>query len=134
MTAGRVAQTRAASIRPASLDAEVGGDDSNTFGDIIEDERAEAPFLGLESRVLRQIMHEMVATLSARERQILNARFGLDGSAPQTLEEVGLTLGVTRERVRQIQDKCLRKLREQMKKMDLQGQPALLREEERVAA
>jgi RNA polymerase primary sigma factor len=128
ISATEVANRRTASNRPVSLDAQIGGEGSNTFGEMVEDENAAAPFLELESKAVKNILVEILGTLSGREKQILVARFGLDGRPPQTLEDVGLSLRITRERVRQIQDKCLRKLRELMQKMDLEKNPADLRE------
>jgi len=112
LAAARVAQLRTAAIRPASLDAPIGSDDdSNLFGDIVEDEKAENPYAMLEDKTVREMLEEMVRKLDAREATILRYRFGLDGGNEKTLEEVGEKFGVTRERVRQIQNIALRKLR-----------------------
>jgi RNA polymerase primary sigma factor len=110
-TAARIAQMRTASIRPASLDAPLGDDDSNLFGDIVEDERAENPYDMLEDKTVTDMLAELVETLDPREATILRYRFGLDGGTEKTLEEVGQKFGVTRERVRQIQNIALHKLR-----------------------
>jgi RNA polymerase primary sigma factor len=111
MTASRVAQLRTAAIRPASLDAPVGDeDDSHLFGDIIEDEQAETPYEQLEEKTVTTMLRDMVKTLPPREATILTFRFGLDGGSERTLEEVGQKFGVTRERVRQIQNIALRRM------------------------
>ncbi len=121
MTASRVAQLRTAAIRPASLDAPVGNeDDSNVFGDIIEDEHAETPYEQLKEKTVTTMLREMVKTLPPREAAILTFRFGLDGGSERTLEEVGQKFHVTRERIRQIQNLALHKLRRMIEKREAQ--------------
>ncbi len=121
MTASRVAQLRTAAIRPASLDAPVGDeDDSHLFGEIIEDEQAETPYEQLEEKTVSTMLRDMVKTLPPREATILTYRFGLDGGSERTLEEVGQKFGVTRERVRQIQNIALRKLRRMIERREAQ--------------
>ena len=114
----RVSQLRTASIRPASLDAPIGDDDSNTFGEIVEDERAEDPYEKLEEKTVYDMIDQMVDRLEPREQTILRYRFGLDGGSEKTLEEVGVRFGVTRERIRQIQNLALKKLRRMVEKME----------------
>lgn len=116
----RVAQMRTAAIRPASLDAPIGDDDSNTFGEIVQDESADTPYEELEEKTVTKMLREMVKTLDPREETILRYRFGLDGGTEKTLEEVGQKFNVTRERVRQIQNIALRKLRKMIEKMEAQ--------------
>jgi len=118
ITAGRVAQMRLASIRPASLDAPIGDDDSNNFSEIVQDENATSPYENLEEKTVTGMLQEMVHTLDAREETILRYRFGLDGGTEKTLEEVGEKFGVTRERIRQIQNIALRKLRKMIEKFE----------------
>lgn len=119
MTAARVAQMRTAAIRPASLDAPIGDDgDSNSFGEVIEDENAESPYQHLEDKAITVMLQDMVKELPEREAKILNYRFGLDGGNEKTLEEVGHKFGVTRERVRQIQNIALNRLRKKIEKID----------------
>jgi RNA polymerase primary sigma factor len=120
MTAARVAQLRTAAIRPASLDAPIGDDDSNNFSEIVQDESAETPYQQLEEKTVTQMLQEMVKTLDPREATILRYRFGLDGGGEKTLEEVGAKFGVTRERIRQIQNIALRKLRRMIEKLEAQ--------------
>jgi RNA polymerase primary sigma factor len=118
ITAARVAQMRMAAIRPASLDAPIGDEDSNNFAEVVEDESADTPYEQLEEKTVTRMLQEMVRTLDPREATILRARFGLDGGAQKTLEEVGQKFGVTRERVRQIQNIALKKLRKMIEKME----------------
>ncbi len=117
-TAARVSQMRTASIRPASLDAPIGDDDSNNFSEMVEDERAVNPYDELEDKTVTGMLQDMVKHLNDREATILRYRFGLDGGAEKTLEEVGVKFGVTRERVRQIQNLALRKLRKMIEKLE----------------
>jgi len=118
MTPLRVRQMRLASIRPASLDAPIGDDDSNNFSDVVEDENATSPYENLEDKTVTDMLQDMVKHLDPREATILRYRFGLDGGSEKTLEEVGQKFGVTRERVRQIQNLALRKLRKMIEKLE----------------
>jgi len=118
ITATRVAQMRTAAIRPASLDAPIGDEDSNSFGEIVQDENADTPYEKLEEKTVTAMLQEMVKTLDDREATILRYRFGLDGGTEKTLEEVGQKFGVTRERVRQIQNIALNKLRKMIEKRE----------------
>ena len=118
MTASRVAQLRTAAIRPASLDAPIGDEDSNNFSEVVQDENAATPYQELEEKTVSAMLQEMVRTLDPREATILRYRFGLDGGSEKTLEEVGQKFGVTRERVRQIQNIALTKLRKMIEKLE----------------
>src|SRR5258705_13341908 len=118
ISATRVAQMRTAAIRPASLDAPIGDDDSNNFAEVVQDEAADTPYEQLEEKTVTRMLQEMVKTLDPREATILRARFGLDGGPHKTLEEVGQKFGVTRDRVRQIQNIALKKLRKMIEKME----------------
>jgi len=118
MTASRVAQLRTAAIRPASLDAPIGDEDSNNFSEVVQDENASTPYEQLEEKTVSAMLQEMVKTLDSREATILRYRFGLDGGSEKTLEEVGQKFGVTRERVRQIQNIALAKLRKMIEKFE----------------
>lgn len=111
----KVAHLKSVSVRPASLDAPVGEDgDSSTFGEIVGDENAVSPFENLRAKNLNNDLHSMVDSLDPREAEIIKLRFGLDGHDELTLEEVGRKFRVTRERVRQLQNLALSKMRRAM--------------------
>jgi RNA polymerase primary sigma factor len=118
VTSARIRQMRLAGIRPASLDAPIGDDESNYFSDVVEDENATSPYENLKDKTVTGMLQDMVTHLDAREATILRYRFGLDGGTEKTLEEVGRKFGVTRERVRQIQNLALRKLRKMIEKLE----------------
>jgi len=109
--AAKVAALRKLGVSPVSLDAPIGDEDDSRFGDIVQDEGAVTPYELLRVKTMRQEIREQVKYLDPREAEILTLRFGLDGHSPRTLEEVGKRFKVTRERVRQIQEIALRKLR-----------------------
>jgi len=94
--------------QPVSLEKPIGDEQQSELGDFLEDETAESPF-ELASEHLRR-EHRALATLPVREREVIEMRFGLTGSQPQTLEEVGQAFSVTRERIRQIENHTLKKL------------------------
>ena len=116
--AQKVAQLKRAAIRPASLDAPVSDGDSTEFGELVSDENQKDPFEILRDKLLKQDIDQMLSVLDEREATILTLRFGLDGSRPRTLEEVGRKFGVTRERVRQLQNLALQRLRTMMEERD----------------
>jgi len=118
LTRAKVAQLRTISVRPASLDAPIGDDDATEFSEVVGDDAALTPFELLRDKTLRQEVRDILEELDAREAEILTLRFGLDGNKPKTLEEVGKKFRVTRERVRQIQNIALTKLRRVMEKQD----------------
>jgi RNA polymerase primary sigma factor len=107
----KVAALRKLGVSPISLDAPIGDEDDGRFGDIVQDEGALTPYELLRVKTMRQEIREHVKYLAPREAEILTMRFGLDGLQPRTLEQVGKKFKVTRERVRQIQEIALRKLR-----------------------
>jgi RNA polymerase primary sigma factor len=96
---------------PLSLEMPVGDDDSSRLGDFVEDNGVAAPDDLVVTGLLRDDLENIMRTLSDRERMVLRLRFGLDDGRPRTLEEVGRVYNVTRERIRQIEAKALRKLR-----------------------
>ena len=98
-----------------SLDTPVGDDEENCVGDLIADHNIENPITAMIAEANRSIIDAVFSTLNDREAQILRLRFGLEGERAQTLEEVGTHFGVTRERIRQIESKALRKLRNPMR-------------------
>jgi RNA polymerase primary sigma factor len=114
----KVVRLKSVGIRPASLDAPVGNDDSAEFGEIIGDEDAQTPFELLQDEDLRNEMDGVLDVLDDREKKIISQRFGLDGGKPKTLEDVGKNFGVTRERIRQLQNVALAKLRRALSKKE----------------
>jgi RNA polymerase primary sigma factor len=106
----RVAELLSLTQGTVSLETPIGHDEQATLGDLIADEE-EAPHELLTRRLAQEQVREVIEALTERERQILKMRFGLDGSRPKTLEEVGAEFNVTRERIRQIEAKTLAKLR-----------------------
>jgi RNA polymerase primary sigma factor len=114
----KVSQLKTASIRPASLDAPIGDDDSTEFSEMVGDEDAQTPFELLRDKNLRDEVSDLLAVLDDRERKIIYQRFGLDGGKPKTLEAVGKKFGVTRERIRQLQNIALAKLRRALSKKE----------------
>ncbi|HVE16815.1 MAG TPA: RNA polymerase sigma factor RpoD/SigA [Chthoniobacterales bacterium] len=118
MLASKVSQLKTAAIRPASLDAPIGEDDSTEFGEIVGDAEAQDPFELLRDKDLRDEVGDLLDVLDERERKIINSRFGLDGGKPKTLEEVGEKFGVTRERIRQLQNIALHKMRRALSKKE----------------
>ena len=97
--------------QPVSLETPVGEDEDNVLGDFIEDTHALAPVDAVMSLNLREQTRQALAGLTPREEQVLRLRFGVGESTDYTLEEVGQRFAVTRERIRQIEAKALRKLR-----------------------
>jgi RNA polymerase primary sigma factor len=120
ISAVKVGQMRTAAIRPISLDAPLTDDDSNTLSDLVADENADTPYEQLEEKTVTSMLRDMVKTLDQREASILGYRFALDGGREKTLEEVGEKFGVTRERIRQIQNNGLSKLRNMIEKLEAQ--------------
>jgi len=110
----RVTQLRMAAARPASLDGPVGTDETTSLGELVQDENAESPYEQLEEKTVLRMLHQMVHKLTPREACILKSRFGLDGASPMSLDEIGQALGITRERVRQLQQAALGKLRKML--------------------
>ena len=118
ITSEKVARLRSVGIRPASLDAPIGDDDSTEFAEIVEDEEAQTPFELLRDKNLLHEMDGLLDVLDAREKKIISQRFGLDGGTPKTLEDVGKDFGITRERIRQLQNIALTKLRRALSKKE----------------
>ena len=118
MAEAKVAALKSAAIRPTSLDQPISDDDSTALGDIIGDDQAFDPYEILRDKDLRDEVGDLLAVLDDRERKIINSRFGLDGQKSKTLEEVGVKFGVTRERIRQLQNIALRKLRRALSKKE----------------
>ena len=102
----------------AEVDAPIGDEDSNSFGEVIPDEKADTPYEQLEEHTVNNMLRQLITDLDPREATILHYRFGMDGGPEKTLEEVGEKFGVTRERVRQIQNIALNKLRKTIEKLE----------------
>jgi RNA polymerase primary sigma factor len=110
-----------ASMEPVSLDRPIGEDEDSNLSDFIEDEMAPSPARVAAHSMLRDQMTRVLSTLSRREEKVIRLRFGLGDGTPRTLEEVGTIFKVTRERVRQIEAKALRKLRHPSRSRKLKG-------------
>jgi RNA polymerase primary sigma factor len=106
---------------PVSLDRPVGESEDNSFGELIEDATFENPTQAANHGLLRDKIDELLKTLTYREREIVRLRYGLDDGYTYTLEEVGRIFRVTRERVRQIEAKALRKLQNPVRSGRLEG-------------
>jgi RNA polymerase primary sigma factor len=111
ITVDRIRVIRKTSMEPISLETPVGTEEDSHLGDFIEDVRALAPADVATNHLLREQLLEVLSRLNERERRVLQMRFGLEDGHNWTLEEVGRELNVTRERIRQIEVKALRKLR-----------------------
>lgn len=114
----KVAHLKTVAVRPASLDAKISADDDTAFGDLVGDDRAEDPFEALRDKDLQDEVGDLLNVLDPRERKIIAFRFGLDGGRERTLEEVGQKFGVTRERIRQLQNIALLKMRKALRKRE----------------
>jgi len=118
LAVAKVSHLKNVAVRPASLDARINADDDTPFGDLVSDEKAEDPFAALRDKDLRDEVVELLDALDPRERKIISYRFGLDGGRERTLEEVGKKFGVTRERIRQLQNIALLKLRKALRRRE----------------
>jgi len=107
----RLSEIRTAALHPASLDAPMAGEESNVLAEVVRDENARTPYEILEDNNILGMLDDLLGRLSQRERSILRLRFGMDGGAEKTLEEIGARFGLTRERIRQLQNEALYKLR-----------------------
>lgn len=114
----KLALLKRASHLPTSLDAPLGDDSNSSYSEIIGDERAEDPFEALSEKNMVDQIDELLGALDEREMEIIKARYGLGGETELTLEEVGLKFGVTRERIRQLQNIALDKMRKTLRKRE----------------
>ncbi|HYG35447.1 MAG TPA: sigma-70 family RNA polymerase sigma factor, partial [Clostridia bacterium] len=105
---------RRASIRPTSLDASTGEDGDSSVGEVVGDERAVTPAQFYQDKADHGRLRHLIQKLPERERRILLCRFGLEGEDEHTLEELGKMFNLTRERIRQLQNEALHKLRDMM--------------------
>lgn len=111
MSVERVREIIKIAQEPVSLETPIGEEEDSHLGDFIEDQDAPAPAEAASFRLLKEQLEEVLDTLTSREEKVLRLRFGLEDGRQRTLEEVGQVFGVTRERIRQIEAKALRKLR-----------------------
>jgi RNA polymerase primary sigma factor len=109
--AAKIRRIMRLSQEPMSLEMPIGAEESSSLGDFIEDESVLGPMDAASRELLKEQMQDVLDSLSERERKVLKLRFGLVDGHSRTLEEVGEEFGVTRERIRQIEAKALRKLR-----------------------
>ena len=114
----KLAMLRQASHRPTSLDSPINEGESTEFGEVISDERAVNPLDMLSDKNLHGELDGLLSLLDERERRIIDERFGLNGRKALTLEEVGREFGVTRERIRQLQNTALTKMRRALSKKE----------------
>ncbi len=110
MSVHRVEEIMKIAQDPVSMETPIGEEEDSHLGDFIEDDKTQQPEDAAASSYLREQLLEVMDTLTERERKVLILRYGLDGEIPKTLEEVGRIFGVTRERIRQIEAKAIRKL------------------------
>ena len=127
----KIAHLKSVSVRPASLDAPIGEDEGSSFGDIIGDENALSPFENLKEKSYSSDISDMMSQLEEREEKIIRLGFGLDGDTPKTLEEVGSIFGITRERVRQLQNIAIKKMRNLMSDKETQRTVEEIQEQDR---
>jgi len=111
LSAEEVEHIRRSAQTPVSLEKPVGDEDESEFGHFLTDENLPLPDEEAEITMRKETLRKILGTLSSRERQVLELRYGLDGQHPRTLDEVGRTFNVTRERIRQIENQSLKKLR-----------------------
>ena len=111
MTPDRVREIQKISREPVSMETPVGDEEDSSLGDFIRDETSPVPADEAARVMLKEQIRQILTDLSEREQQVLHLRYGLDDDRPRTLEEVGKQLNVTRERIRQIEAKALRKLK-----------------------
>src|SRR5437763_6500468 len=104
----------------------IADNDSTEFGEVIGDNRAQTPFELLRDKDLLGEVDGLLETLDPRERKIISQRFGLDGGQPKTLEDVGKDFGITRERIRQLQNIALAKLRHALIQREAVREPEFL--------
>ncbi|WP_295163063.1 RNA polymerase sigma factor RpoD [Selenomonas sp. F0473] len=121
LSVARVREIMKVAQEPVSLETPIGEEEDSHLGDFIEDEAAPDPADAASMMLLKEQISEVLKTLAPREAEVLRLRFGLEDGRSRTLEEVGQSFGVTRERIRQIEAKALRKLRHPVRLRKLQG-------------
>ena len=121
MPVERIAEVSEYDAGPASLDSKVGDDEDSDLGSFVADDKIISPEQNISKMMMREELFDVLSNLSDREREVLELRFGLKDDKERTLEEVGQHYGVTRERIRQIESKALRKLSNPKYRRQLQG-------------
>jgi RNA polymerase primary sigma factor len=120
-TAQDVREVLRVSQMPVSLEKPVGDEDDSELGDFVADEATEGPFETASDNLQREDVKTALAALPRRDREVLELRYGLNGRQPMTLEEVGVAFGVTRERIRQIENNTLKRLKVMPESQCLRG-------------
>ena len=110
MTTAEVRDILRMAQHPVSLEKPIGEEEESELGDFVQDEQAESPYDTAQLSLRREDIEHALASLPERDRKVIELRFGLSGQQPCTLEEVGRAFGVTRERIRQIENNTLKKL------------------------
>jgi RNA polymerase primary sigma factor len=117
----QISEIKMAGSHPVSLDAPIEEEDSRSYAEILADDRARTPYEELADKALLATLQDSLSTLDRREKAVLRSRFGLNGARPKTLEKIGQQLSLTDERVRQIQDGALKKLRRRINNLENHG-------------
>ncbi len=120
MTPDRIREIQRIALEPVSLESPIGEEDDSHLGDFVEDKDSISPTDYTTQSMIRRALYDVMSDLTDREERVLRLRYGIDDNKPRTLEEVGKEFGVTRERIRQIEAKAIRKLRHptRQKKLD----------------